>query len=175
MKYFVKNDLSRILDKRFALNGDVISFMRGGKITSYPSVDFTQIDVSDEKALYGLNKELFEVVDGKAKIKTITKLKGEKDVKDKIQAKKDLKLARNEALEAITVEVNGNVFQSRKSDEMNFRLAIGSMEAGEVEEWILEDDSIVEVTKEDLEQAYVLGLTEGKRIFAEYKEALKKL
>lgn len=93
----------------------------------------------------------------------------------RINSKQNLKAKRDEELNAITVKVNGKVFQSRKSDELNFRLVLSTMADGDTEEWILDDDSITEVTKAELQEAYLKGLAEGKRIFAEYKKALKEL
>jgi len=85
------------------------------------------------------------------------------------------KHARSEALRNCTSELNGNVFQTRPSDEPNFRLALAGMEDGDKEEWILENDTVVEVSKDDLFMVLSLGLQAIKNIYSDYKKVLKEL
>jgi hypothetical protein len=90
-------------------------------------------------------------------------------------AKAEIKHTRDEALMACTVEVNGNVFQTRPSDEANFRLAIGAMVDGDVEGWILDNDTVEDIPKAELIEVYSTGLQKIGAIYAVYKEALKAL
>lgn len=111
----------------------------------------------------------------KVRLKTAAELKADAAALAKENGRKEAKQVRDEALHDCTVELNGNVFQTRPSDEVNFRLSIAGMEDGDKEEWILSDNTVVEVTKAELIEAYSLGLQESKKIFAIYKEALKAL
>ena len=111
----------------------------------------------------------------KVRLKTAAELKIDADALAKENGRTEAKQIRQEALHNCTVELNGNVFQTRPSDESNFRLSIAGMEDGDKEEWILANNTIVEVTKADLEQVYILGLKEATAIYATYKEALKAL
>jgi Tfp pilus tip-associated adhesin PilY1 len=87
MNYYVKNDLSLILDARYQEEGDRIVYRRAGKVQGdYPLVDFTKLDVTDEKATYGVNKYLFKLVDGVPKVHTITHLRNRKTEKLKANA-----------------------------------------------------------------------------------------
>jgi hypothetical protein len=113
--------------------------------------------------------------DGKARLKTAAELKVDADKLAKENGRKEAKQIREDALHDCTVELNGNVFQTRPSDESNFRLSIAGLDEGEKTEWILKDNTVVEVTKEDLDAVYVLGLKEVNVIFSVYKEALKAL
>lgn len=113
--------------------------------------------------------------DAQARLKTAAELKVDADKLAKENGRKEAKQIREEALHDCTVELNGNVFQTRPSDESNFRLSIAGMQAGDKEEWILANNTIVEVSKEDLEQVYTLGLQVATSIYATYKEALKAL
>ena len=96
-----------------------------------------------------------------------------KDPENKEAERQEAKAIRDDALHSLTVELNGNVFQTRPSDEVNFRLSIETM--GDSEEWILDDNSVVEVTKAQLIQVYSEGLAKSKAIYQVYKEALKAL
>lgn len=107
------------------------------------------------------------------RVKTAAELKAQDAEEAKENARQEAKTIRNEALQSLTVELDGNVFQTRPSDEVNFRLSIETM--GDSEEWILDDNSVIEVTKAQLIQVYSEGLAKSKAIYQVYKEALKAL
>ena len=107
------------------------------------------------------------------RVKTAAELKAQDAKEAKENARQEAKTIRNEALQSLTVELDGNVFQTRPSDEVNFRLSIETM--GDSEEWILDDNSVIEVTKAQLIQVYSEGLAKSKAIYQVYKEALKAL
>tara|TARA_R110000803_G_scaffold176677_1_gene239071 strand:- start:251 stop:682 length:432 start_codon:yes stop_codon:yes gene_type:complete len=109
----------------------------------------------------------------KAKLKTI--LDEYKLIEAKENTRKAAKDIRNEALQNLTVELNGNVFQTRPSDEVNFRLCFESMSDTDVEEWILDDNAVKSVNKADLIAVYSQGLAQSKVIYQTYKDALKAL
>ena len=105
---------------------------------------------------------------GKARLKNEAEIKAMEDAEAKDTARKAAKEARDEALRNCTVEVNGNVYQARPSDEANFRVRIMSLEAGQETQWLLENDQAVTVTKEDLEQVYSSGLQKVGSIWDDY-------
>lgn len=71
MKYYVKNDLSQILDSRYQAEDSRLVFRRAGKIKGdYPLADFTELEVSDEMRAYGVNEDLFKLVDDIPTVKT---------------------------------------------------------------------------------------------------------
>lgn len=86
MVYYVKNDLSLILDQRYKLEDKVLIYRKAGRVKSYLAKDFTAVDVTDEKATYGLNEDLFKLVDGVPKVHTITHLRNRKTEKLKANA-----------------------------------------------------------------------------------------
>jgi hypothetical protein len=86
MVYYVKNDLSLILDQRYKLEDKVLIYRKAGRVKSYLAKDFTAVDVTDEKATYGLNEDLFKLVDGVPKVHTITHLKAREAEKKKANA-----------------------------------------------------------------------------------------
>ena len=113
--------------------------------------------------------------DGKACLKTAEEIAEYDSLVSKSQIKAKAKEDRNDALMACTVELNGSVYQTRPSDEANFRLSIYGMAAGEIEGWILEDDTVKDTSKEDLTIILGLGLEKVKAIYSTYKDILKAL
>ena len=87
--------------------------------------------------------------------------------------RKEAKKIRDEKLSNLAVDVSGISIQVRPSDELNLRLTLQDLADGEKVEWILSDNTVVEVSKEDLQAAYVLGLTLGQEIYQEYKDVIK--
>ena len=140
------------------------------------AVEFDSIiNMSDANYDKCTNSDWFIMDGGKARLKTAAELKVDADAEAKEKGRKAAKEARDEALQACTVEVNGNVFQTRPSDESNFRLAIGAMADGDVEGWILDNDTVEDIPKADLIEVYSTGLQKIGAIYAVYKEALKAL
>lgn len=176
MKYFVKNDLSLILDPRYKLEDKLLIYRKGRTVKSYLAKDFTAIDVSDEKKIYGLNKDLFKLVDGVPKIHTITHLKARQAIADKKNAKQDLREARDENLSKSTVTYDGAKFQTRPSDLINFTTMLTLLQ-NDTDEiiWTLADDSEKTITKADLQAVYLLGLQAGAMIDKEYRDAVRAL
>ena len=177
MKYYVKNDLSKILDSRYIIEGDRLIFRRAGKIKGdYALSDFTAIDVSDEKKIYGLNKDLFKLVDGVPKIHTITHLKARQAIADKKNAKQELREERDEKLNASTVTYDGSEFQTRPSDLINFTTMLTLLQNDtDSIVWTLADDSEKTITKADLQAVYLLGLQAGALIDKDYRDAVRAL
>ena len=133
------------------------------------------INMSDANYTKCTNSDWFIMDGGKARLKTAAELKVRDDKVIKDSAKAELKQTRDEALQACTVEVNGNVFQTRPSDEANFRLRIAGLEAGAKANWLLENDTSVSATKEELQQVYASGLAKIGGIWDEYILALDAL
>lgn len=177
MKYYVKNDLSKILDFRYIIEGDRLIFRRAGKIKGdYALNDFTAIDVSDEKKIYGLNKDLFKLVDGVPKIHTITHLKARQAIADKKNAKQALREERDEKLSTSTVIYDGSEFQTRPSDLINFTTMLTLLQNdSDSIVWTLADDTEKTITKADLQAVYLLGLQAGAMIDKEYRDAVRAL
>jgi hypothetical protein len=133
------------------------------------------INMSDANYDKCTSSKWFVLDGGKARLKTTAEVAEMEAAELKSTAKAVLKETRNDSLMACTVEVNGNVFQTRPSDEANFRLAIAGLADGEVEGWILEDDTVVDIPKADLITVYGLGLQKIGAIYADYKAALLAL
>jgi len=176
MKYYVKNDLSKILDSRYIIEGDRLIFRRAGKIKGNHALsDFTAIDVSDEKKIYGLNEDLFKLVDGVPKIHTITHLRARQAIADKKNAKQELREERDGKLKASTVTYDGSEFQTRPSDFLNFDTMITIMDDTQKIMWTLADDTEKEVTKADLKAVLLLGRQAGALIDKDYRDAVRAL
>lgn len=60
------------------------------------------------------------------------------------------KQARAEAVEALTVEVDGMVFDGDETSQARMSVAASSMTDDEMNVWVLHDNSIVQVTKPQL-------------------------
>ena len=176
MVYFVKNDLSLILDSRYTLEDKLLIYRKGRTVKSHLAQDFTAIDVSDEKKIYGLNKDLFKLVDGVPKIHTITHLKARQAIADKKNAKQELREGRDEKLNTATVTYDGSEFQTRPSDLINFTTMLTLLQ-NETDSivWTLADDSEKTITKADLQAVYLLGLQEGALIDKDYRDAVRAL
>ena len=77
-----------------------------------------------------------------------------------LQVKAELKSAKELALNSITVEVNGKVFDGRAKDQVNIMAAIQAAELlNKTEEtWVLNDDTKQIVTVEELKLALALSI-----------------
>jgi len=116
------------------------------------------------------------ILDGdKVRLKTHAELRVDADALEKKEAKKAAKENRDEALYNCNIELNGNVFQTRPSDEPNFRLRIQGMEPATSTKWLLDNDTSAVVTKEDLEKVLFLGLQAVGKIWDDYISALDAL
>ena len=89
----------------------------------------------------------------------------------RVKAKSD----RDDKLQHLTVEVGGHSIQVRPQDELNLRLQIQSMADGEFTDWILSDNTVASISKDDLSAAYALGLALGEDIYQDYKDIIKGL
>lgn len=74
-------------------------------------------------------------------------------------------LKRDDALAANEVTVSGNTFQTRPGDMGNFQLKLSELQAEETTRWKLKDNSVVVVSREDLETAYTIGIAQGNAIW----------
>jgi len=131
------------------------------------------IDVSDAKYKNTGFASYWILDNGAPRIKTAAELKAQQADIDKESKRKAAKATRDTALQALTIELDGNVFQARPQDEVNFRLSIATIDGSE--EWVLENNTVVAVSKADLEKVYSQGLAASKAIYQVYKEALKAL
>ena len=176
MVYFVKNDLSLILDSRYKLEDKILIYRKGRTVKSHLAQDFTAIDVSDEKKIYGLNEDLFKLVDGVPKIHTITHLKARQAIADKKNAKQALREERDEKLRTSTVTYDCAEFQTRPSDLINFTTMLTLLQNDtDSIVWTLADDSEKTITKADLQAIYLLGLQAGAMIDKDYRDAVRAL
>lgn len=95
---------------------------------------------------------------------------------DPVKVQDDLRVVnkknRDEALLNLAVDVAGKSIQTRPQDEVNLRLAIGEMEPLGVRRWILSDNTVSEVSKEDLIDAYTLGLSAANAIYNTYMDLI---
>lgn len=66
------------------------------------------------------------------------------------QALAQAKAERAEAVEALTVEVNGHVYDADETSQARMSVAASSMTDYETNVWVLHDNSIVQVTKSEL-------------------------
>jgi hypothetical protein len=107
--------------------------------------------------------------------KSTDEINADKALDIKENSRKQAKAVRNESLQGLTIVYGGNVFQTRLSDEVNFRLSIETMNDTDTEEWILDDNTIAEVSQADLIAVYSQGLAASKAIDQVYKDALKAL
>ena len=83
----------------------------------------------------------------------------------------NFKIDRNNALNNLTVVIDGMEFQTRPSDLANFQVGIDTGET----EWVLADNSVATVTTEQLQSALNEGIAQGKAIWAKYRENIKTL
>lgn len=82
---------------------------------------------------------------------------------------KEAQEAKQLALDTITVEVNGKVFDGRDKDQTRMMAAIQASELLGIptDEWKLHNDEVVEVTVDELKQALALSIQEVGRIVKE--------
>jgi hypothetical protein len=177
MNYYVKNDLSLILDARYQEEGDRIVYRRAGKVQGdYPLADFTKLDVTDEKATYGLNKYLFKLVDGVPKVHTITYLKAREAEKKKENDRKELKEKLYEDMAQTTVELNGKVFWADPGSEQNFSGRIRQMELEglSVTKWA-QGFEVFDVTIDELKTVVAEGTKKNAALWDKYIEDISAL
>lgn len=111
-----------------------------------------------------------------SRVKTLEEIEAFEKAATNYTIRKAAKLIRDRDLANLTVEVEGNVFQTRPSDEPNFRLVIGSLAHSNYKtEWILADNTVAIVMKKDLEVAYATGIGKAAAVYDVYKEVLKTL
>jgi len=67
---------------------------------------------------------------------------------------------------------DGRVVQVRKQDLPNFQSAIA---LGVAEDWIMADNSVSSLTVEQLQEAYLSGITQGKSALRAYVVAVAEL
>ena len=129
------------------------------------------IELSDAKYKAYTSAKYFT----ETRVKTAAEMTAQDAAEEKENTRKAAKEVRNEALNNLTVDLNGNLFQARPQDEVNFRLSVETMSDTDKEEWILANNTVIEVTKADLLNVYSQGLAASKAIYQTYKEALKAL
>lgn len=84
-----------------------------------------------------------------------------------------LKAQRDNALNAITHDFgDGRIVQVRPEDVGNFQIAISSNVTAE---WVMENNTVEELTVAELQTAFASGVTQGKQIYDDYMQALKAL
>jgi len=94
--------------------------------------------------------------------------KAEIEHKEQIQA---LKATREKALQSNTVEMLGYTFDARPQDLSNIQLGIEKDETL----WPDVDDYMVDVTASDLQTLLVTGISQGEKIWDDYKQAVKAI
>ena len=135
--------------------------------TSVVKLDDLQYDLYTSAKYFKIN-EVGEVV-----VKTLAELEADQVAEAKESARTEAKQVRDEGLDSLAVEINGNSIQVRPKDEVNIRLSLGVLEPLESTEWVLSDNTVATVTREDLEAAYGLGLQLAQEIYDDYKAVLK--
>jgi uncharacterized protein YegL len=133
------------------------------------------VRLTDEQYASYVNPTYFKVVDGEPLPKTQEELDAMAAEAKKESDRREAKSIRDEKLSTLSVDVSGVSIQVRPSDELNLRLTLQDLAPEETVEWVLSDNTVAVVSKEDLEAAYVLGLTLGKEIYQEYKDVIKAL
>jgi len=87
--------------------------------------------------------------------------------------RKALKAVREASLKAITHTLeDGSAVQVRPDDLGTLNLAIA---AGQSEDWVLADDTVRTLTVEEMQEALLSGIEQGKIIWRVYTEELKQL
>ena len=99
----------------------------------------------------------------------------EKDKKIKEKDRQDSKVIRIRKLDNSTVKVGGKVFQTRLSDRALIIDTIDMLGIGETTKWILNNNNVATVSREDLVEVLRLGRLQGKASFDEYIEELEDL
>ena len=84
-----------------------------------------------------------------------------------------LKSTRDTGLLAITHTLtDGSVVQVQPSDLPTLNMAIS---AGNAEDWVLEDNTVRELTVAEMQECLLSGIAQGKAIWKAYTDALKSL
>lgn len=84
-----------------------------------------------------------------------------------------LKSTRDEDLQAITHTLaDGSVVQVQPNDLANFNMAILS---GNSEDWVLEDNTVRELSVSEMEESVQSGIVQAKVIWKTYTDGLKQL
>jgi len=78
---------------------------------------------------------------------------------------------RGTALKNLDVEVDGMIFDARPKDYSNIQFGIETFET----EWILKDNSVAQVTTEQLQQVLTKGIIAVKQIWKDHRTKLKTL
>jgi hypothetical protein len=136
--------------------------------TSIVKLDDLQYDLYTSARYFKVNG-IGEVV-----AKTLEELEAQTQADTNEANRYAAKVARDEALANITVEINGKSVQARPSDELNLRLKIAALAPLESTKWILSNNTRGTLTREELEQVYVAGLTIGADIYDTYNDTLEE-
>jgi hypothetical protein len=131
-----------------------------------PSAIMQEVERADNSMSGGANG--YKLLNGVVIARTKKEIDSELKIVEKEDKRKEQKNKRIEKLKSGVVTVNGKQIQARESDEMYLRRAIESMQALETRKWILADNSVGIVSKEELEQALSEGLALGQKAFDEY-------
>lgn len=87
--------------------------------------------------------------------------------------RQSLKSERDTSLQSIThTFTDGGVVQVRPQDIANFQLAISQ---GQSQDWVMADNSVRTTTVQELEEAMLSGIDQGKLVWKAYTEALKTM
>ena len=92
MKYWIKNDLSKMLDDRFTLDGELIFGYRGrNNFVDYPANEWTEIDVDADINHPSRQQKYYKLVDGIPSLMSQAEIDSFDDDLLKEKAKKDAK------------------------------------------------------------------------------------
>ena len=106
---------------------------------------------------------------GSINVKTAVALALEQMERDR----KALKFTRDQALQAIIHTLaDGSVVQVQPSDLANFNMAILS---GNSEDWVLEDNTVRELSVSEMEESVQSGIVQAKIIWKTYTDGLRQL
>ena len=87
--------------------------------------------------------------------------------------RKALKSTRDQALSDLTHTLSdGAIVQVRPKDMPNFNIAIAN---GRSKDWVLADNSVKNISVEDMQICLVEGIIKGEQIWQEYTDGLKAL
>jgi hypothetical protein len=152
----IKGDNFTILNEKDANN----------RLLKEPSAIMQEVGKADNDMSGGASG--YKLINGIVIAKTKKEINDELKILEKEDKRKEQKNKRIEKLKACIIIVNGKPIQARESDEMYLRRAIESMQALETRKWILADNSVGIVSREELEQALNEGLALGQQSFDEY-------
>jgi len=136
------------------------------RILKEPSAIMQEVERADNDMSGGANG--YKLVNGVVIANKKKEIDDELKILEKEDKRKEQKNKRIEKLKSGVVIVNGKQIQARESDEIYLRRAIESMQALETKKWILADNSVGIVSREELEQALNEGLSLGQQAFDEY-------